>query len=749
METGAEFFTHSTENGEENSTTQTRTLDMVTEVKSGNNTVRYEYDNKRRVKSVSLNGVDDYVTYTYSGENTNAETVKATMTNGIVATTVKNAHGNVTKSTCGDRTVTNTYNDDQQLETMVDSVSGETTLTYDDKGNVSTITAPDHTESFIYDDKNVLTSKTVDGTTYTFTHKITADQSLDSITVDGKTVIPNTDALGRNTGKTIEVGGNKVAEEKISYVKFGDHATNLPSTVRFANNGVFKESMQYRYDSMGNIIEVFENGRSACRYEYDALGRLTREDNVAFGKTTTWAYDNNGNTIAKYEYALTTKPTNELYLLNCKTFTYCYDDNSDQLLSITKDDGSTVTTEQFVYDQIGNPETYRGTSATWQYGRQLATYKGCTFGYDARGRRISKQKGTDPAITFTYDSNGNLIKQSNGLEFLYDHTGVFAVKYNGSTYFYRKDAQSNIVELLDNTGTVVVKYKYDAWGKCNTVVLEESATDIANLNPFRYRSYYFDTETNLYFLKTRYYDPEIGRFMTIDDISYLDPESINGLNLYAYCLNNPIKYSDPNGTSITLGVILGIVALVGLITTCVGVATDNNIVTAVGLTMVAIPALISGGMALIGGITAGATLTAIIGGGTVLAGIGTGLFASAEYQEAFTGNNWILETTGMSESLYNGLMIAIATIATLGTFASSFAYNFKIKSVDKVGKLRPQNHPDEGYFGVRFKDARGSLKSIEIQKHAPHGLHFQLNSWNPMHMSVKTIRRWTWYLTRM
>ena len=91
----------------------------------------------------------------------------------------------------------------------------------------------------------------------------------------------------------------------------------------------------------------------------------------------------------------------------------------------------------------------------------------------------------------------------------------------------------------------MVKYNYDAWGKCNTVVLEESATDIANLNPFRYRSYYYDTETNLYFLKTRYYDPEIGRFMTIDDISYLDPDSINGLNLYAYCGDNPVMSYDP------------------------------------------------------------------------------------------------------------------------------------------------------------------------------------------------------------
>ena len=213
------------------------------------------------------------------------------MADGTVATTTKNAHGNVTKSTCGDRTVTNTYNVNQQLSKTVDSVSGTTTLAYDDKGNLTTVTAPDHSETFVYDDKNVLTSKTVDGTTYTFSHKATADKSLDSISVDETVVRPLTDALGRNTGKTIEIGEDKIAEEKISYVKFGDHATSLPSTVRFATNGVFKESMQYRYDSMGNIIEVFENGRSACRYEYDALGRLTREDNVAFAKTTTWAYD--------------------------------------------------------------------------------------------------------------------------------------------------------------------------------------------------------------------------------------------------------------------------------------------------------------------------------------------------------------------------------------------------------------------------------------------------------------------------
>ena len=303
---------------------------------------------------------------------------------------------------------------------------------------------------------------------------------------------------------------------------------------------------------MGNIVEVLENGRSACRYEYDALGRLTREDNVAFSKTTTWAYDNNGNIVARYEYALTAKLTSELHLLDCEVFEYCYDDNSDRLMSYNG--------EAFVYDVIGNPTTYRGKAATWAYGRQLTSFDGKTFAYDARGRRTAKN-----GITFTYDTNGNLIKQSNGLEFLYDHSGVFAVKHGSSTYFYRKNAQQDIIALLDSNGSVVVKYRYDAWGKCQTTVVDSSATEIANLNPFRYRSYYFDTETDLYFLKTRYYDPEIGRFITIDDISYLDPDSINGLNLYAYCLNNPVMLTDRYGCTAWWEWLIAGVIVAGLI----------------------------------------------------------------------------------------------------------------------------------------------------------------------------------------
>ena len=119
------------------------------------------------------------------------------------------------------------------------------------------------------------------------------------------------------------------------------------------------------------------------------------------------------------------------------------------------------------------------------------------------------------------------------------------------TYLCRKDLQGNIIALIDNNGNTVVEYKYDAWG--NHKVVNSSGVEITdpdhigNLNPFRYRGYYYDRETGLYFLQTRYYDPVVGRFLNRDNIDYADPETINGLNLYAYCLNNPVAYIDPTG----------------------------------------------------------------------------------------------------------------------------------------------------------------------------------------------------------
>ena len=274
----------------------------------------------------------------------------------------------------------------------------------------------------------------------------------------------------------------------------------------------------------------------------------------------------------------------------------------------------------------------------------------------------------------------------------------------------------------------MVQYKYDGWGNCK--VCNANGTEITdtnhigNLNPFRYRSYYFDTETKLYFLQSRYYDPEIGRFLTIDDISYLNADSVNGLNLYAYCNNNPVIYADYDGHFAILALVLGLTALVGMGLTIGGVVSNNNTLTAIGLTMIAVPALISGGLAISLLTSVGVTVGSI----TTLAGIGTGLFASAEWQQATTGNNWILDA-GMSESWYNGLMLTFATIATLGTIASGTVYSLKISKVLQKGLINGVR-ANKGYPGIRFTDKSGAIRSIELHMaHQGHGIHLQLNNW--------------------
>ena len=319
----------------------------------------------------------------------------------------------------------------------------------------------------------------------------------------------------------------KITAKQVSCVYFGNR-----------KNGkyVISDNVKYEYDKNGNICKIYENGALTARYTYDALDRLVREDNKKFGKTYLYAYDNCGNILSRRETNFTLKEDVE----EC-TFTsvqYAYE--GDRLIS--------VGDETCAYDEIGNPTTYRGKAVTWANGRQMTKFDTTVFAYDGQGRRRSKG-----SISFTYDKDGRVVKQSNGLEFIYDQSGIAGIKYNNATYFYRKDAQGNIAAILDSNGNIVVEYKYDSWG--NHAVLDAngadiaSATHIGNLNPFRYRGYYYDTETGLYFLKTRYYDPEVGRFITIDDISYIDPETINGLNLYAYCGNNPVMRVDENGNA--------------------------------------------------------------------------------------------------------------------------------------------------------------------------------------------------------
>ena len=158
------------------------------------------------------------------------------------------------------------------------------------------------------------------------------------------------------------------------------------------------------------------------------------------------------------------------------------------------------------------------------------------------------------------------------MTFIYGAEGVIGFMINGISYLYRKNLFGDVTEIYNETRQLVGKYSYTAFGECT---VEVDVGQIATKNPIRYRSYYYDEEINLYYLHTRYYDPEIGRFMTIDDIQYISADTINGLNLYAYCANNPVMRLDPTGNSFAL-LIFGIFLVVSLFTLTYSSSDSND-----------------------------------------------------------------------------------------------------------------------------------------------------------------------------
>ena len=539
--------TQSTEEGEANTNDIVYKNGMPVEVKSGSTVISYTYDGKGRKKSYAIDGVQQatysYTDYSESGGNITYGTATQTLADGTAIVTSKTgtADGNggvkVTESVKADGTTifSTLYNEDGLAEQVTDGISGVTSYTYDNYKNVTKITAATITENYTYNAYSELTQKSLTGAVdqaYTYAYKDNSARDLEYVGIDGYKFYPLSDVNGRNTGREIYSGENRIAAEYISYRKVGDHATNMPASIWFASGTSIKDSIKYKYDSCGNIAEIMQNGHLVARYKYDSLNRLIREDNKPMNKTVIFTYDTAGNITERCEYAFTSKEGEALEELACTHHSYDYE--GDRLISYNG--------ESIAYNVLGNPTSYRGNATEWQYGNRLTKYGTTTFAYDGAGRRVSKG-----SITFTYDSAGNLIKQSDGLEFVYDNSGVIGVKYNGNTYFYRRDCQGNIIAILDNNGAVVVEYKYDAWGNHEAEVASEEYVTLANLNPFRYRGYYYDSETDLYFLQTRYYDPVVGRFISRDSIEYADPETICGLNLYAYCGNNPVMATDPTG----------------------------------------------------------------------------------------------------------------------------------------------------------------------------------------------------------
>ena len=303
----------------------------------------------------------------------------------------------------------------------------------------------------------------------------------------------------------------------------------------------------YGYDDNGNIASATLNGKWTG-YTYDALGQLVQvndhSDTRSGENGTTWkyTYDLGGNILKKerFAYADTTNPL--------ETVTYTYGDAN------WRDKLTAVNGNAIAYDAIGNP-LHDGTwTYTWQNGRQLQKMQkaGVTaeFVYNADGLRVQK---TVNGVATKYTLHGkNVVHMTSGadeLHFFYDAQNKPAVViFNGIAYAYLYDLQGDVIGLVDNNGTQMVSYTYDAWGKMLSKTGTLAST-LGTIQPFRYRGYALDEETELYYNQSRFYNPSIARFITADTTGVLTAslKSLTEKNLFAYCDNNPVMRKDIDG----------------------------------------------------------------------------------------------------------------------------------------------------------------------------------------------------------
>jgi RHS repeat-associated protein len=352
------------------------------------------------------------------------------------------------------------------------------------------------------------------------------------------------DKLNRTTFSAVKLGSKTFTSEyHFAAGGYGTGSvTNLVSSITQpgCNCG-------YGYDDNGNIASATLNGKWTG-YTYDALGQLVQVNDHSDtrsgenGATWKYTYDLGGNILKKERFAYN-DTTNPL-----ETVTYTYGDAN------WRDKLTAVNGNAIAYDAIGNPLNDGTWTYTWQNGRQLQKMQksGVTaeFVYNADGLRVQKMVN---GVVTKYTLHGkNVVHMTSGadeLHFFYDAQNKPAVViFNGIAYAYLYDLQGDVIGLVDNNGTQMVSYTYDAWGKMLSKTGTLAST-LGTIQPFRYRGYALDEETELYYNQSRFYNPSIARFITADTTGVLTAslKSLTEKNLFAYCDNNPVMRKDIDG----------------------------------------------------------------------------------------------------------------------------------------------------------------------------------------------------------
>lgn len=433
-----------------------------------------------------------------------------------------------TLSNGGTESSSASYNKNGWITQVNSSTFGNLTNAYDKNNNLTVLNSSVANYSFNY---NKLDNLSTISTTLTATGAALAASTL------------NWDAEGKLSSIT-KSNGDKT---NYSYGKTG----SISKVVNATSANVVQNSYSYTYDALMNPLKIIDNKGVSKSYVYDARGQLISDE------ANVYKYNAIGNKTSKISGGLTTA--------------YSYDSligDNNRLQKVSNPDGSTVI---YAYDKNGNiissvdsklgATKYYYDSENYFVKAELPNGNTIRYEYDTvsklRVKRIEKTKaGTETITKFIYDGS-RLIAETDNLgkpTIIYtwderENLIAFSIPIGSSyiTYNYLKNARNDVTAIADSTGKIVATYDYDSWGKIKLSKTESSSTvtGLDKINPRLFASYWYDKSLNLYFMKTRMYDPSLGRFLSKDVIS--SGSSALDQNPYIYCRNNPLANVDPSG----------------------------------------------------------------------------------------------------------------------------------------------------------------------------------------------------------
>ena len=417
--------------------------------------------------------------------------------------------------------------------------------TYDSNGNKSTfsVKAGEDTKlslSYEYDGSSRLISVKDSEGNRAVSYAYDTEGSLsERQAANGLKTTYGYDYQNRLTSMTNETGKGVVSKYSSTYLKNGQKAEEV-STVMDKKGKSTKKTAAYTYDMLGRITRETKTGREDISYTYDANNN--RKQMTIGNKTTAYQYNKNDE-LLRTDTLHTDTEKNDVVI-------YKNDKNGNQLAAVNRSeipaeakDTSYIDVDVTLGDNQLNDNVVNHYNALNQLTETLTKNYKVSFTYDAEGLRTGKTVNGEKTV-YVWDGDQVVMELSKGgavqKRYIRGNDLVYADKgENTEKTYYVTDMHGNVVQLLDESGNVTKTYEYDSFG--NEVKPEKK-----DENPYRYCGEYYDKETEEVYLRARYYEPGVGRFITRDTYTGESDEPLS-LHLYTYCENDGVNAWDPSG----------------------------------------------------------------------------------------------------------------------------------------------------------------------------------------------------------